>query len=209
MSASPQDLPGLLGHELRNPLASAMTGAMLARDMIDCDDPRATVLDGVLRDLDRMTGLIDGWLQLARNQPGRQERVDVEDLLTQVASRQRAEVVCAPPDFEVAGNRFLLERAIENLCENARTAGATKIRFAAQHDGNRIDIHVEDDGCGVAPSDAQRIFEAGCSRSGGTGLGLHAVATTIAACDGNVRCVPLATGTRFTISLPRAECALA
>ena len=47
-------LPGLLAHELRNPLASAMTGAMLARDMVDEGDPRATVLDGVLRDLDRV-----------------------------------------------------------------------------------------------------------------------------------------------------------
>ena len=56
---------------------------------------------------------------------------------------------------------------------------------------------------------AERIFEAGCSRSGGTGLGLHAVKTTVAACDGKVRCVPLAVGTRFTISLPRAEYALA
>lgn len=209
MSAATQDLPGLLGHELRNPLASAMTGAMLARDMIDCDDPRAAVLDGVLRDLDRMTGLIDGWLQMARNQNTMQERVDIEGLLAQVAARQRAEVVCAPPAFEVNGNRCLLERAIENLCENARHAGASTIRIAAQHDGSRVDIHIEDDGHGVDPQDAERIFEAGCSRSGGTGLGLHAVATTVAACDGQVRCVPLERGTRFTISLPRAECALA
>ena len=84
-------LPGLIGHELRNPLASALTGAMLARDMIDADDPRATVLDGVLRDLDRMTGLIDGWLQLAREQQPASSRLDVEELLQQVAERQRAE----------------------------------------------------------------------------------------------------------------------
>lgn len=209
MSNPTQDLPGLLGHELRNPLASAMTGAMLARDMIDSDDPRAVVLDGVLNDLDRMTGLIDGWLAMARDQPGTQTRVDIEDLLTKVATAQRIEVVCAPPAFEVIGNRFLLERAIENLCENARNAGATKIRIAAQHDGSHVDIHVEDDGRGIDAGDAERIFEAGCSRSGSTGLGLHAVATTVAACRGEVRCVPLPAGTRFTISLPRAELALA
>lgn len=209
MSAVTQDLPGLLGHELRNPLASAMTGAMLARDMIDGDDPRAIVLDGVLRDLDRMTGLIDGWLQLARDQHGIADTVDVEELLTAVANRNRAEVVCVPPGFKVSGNRCLLERVFENLCENARTAGATKIRFAAQHDGNRLDIHVEDDGRGVDPEDAGRIFEVGHSGSGSTGLGLHAVATTIAACDGEVRCVPLQAGTRFTITLPRAEYDLA
>lgn len=209
MSPATQDLPGLLGHELRNPLASAMTGAMLARDMIDGDDPRAAVLDGVLNDLDRMTGLIDGWLQMARGQQCTHDQVDVEELLTKIADSQRVEVVCAPPAFAIMGNSFLLERALENLCENARKAGATKIRIAAQHDGSRVDIHVEDDGHGIDAGDAECIFEPGCSRSGSTGLGLHAVATTIAACQGEVRCIPLPNGTRFTISLPRAELALA
>lgn len=209
MSPATQDLPGLLGHELRNPLASALTGAMLARDMIDGDDPRAIVLDGVLKDLDRMTGLIDGWLAMARDQQTTQTRIDVEELLTKVAAAQRVEVVCAPPAFAVMADGFLLERAIENLCENARNAGATKIRIAAQHDGSRIDIHVEDDGHGIDAADAERIFEAGCSRSGSTGLGLHAVKSTVEASHGEVRCVPLPSGTRFTISLPRAELALA
>jgi hypothetical protein len=68
MSPAMQDLPGLLGHELRNPLASALTGAMLARDMVDGRDSRAVVLDGVLKDLDCMTSLIDGWLAMARDQ---------------------------------------------------------------------------------------------------------------------------------------------
>lgn len=209
MSVVTQDLPGLLGHELRNPLASAMTGAMLARDMIDSGNPRAIVLDGVLRDLDRMTGLIDGWLQLARDQHGVAETVDIEEILTLVANRHRAELVCTPPAFKVLGNRSLLERVFENLCENARNAGATKIRIAAQHDGDHVDIHVEDDGCGIAPDDLAHIFEPGHSGSGSTGLGLHAVATTVAACDGDVRCTPLPCGTRFTISLPRAEFTLA
>ena len=205
MNGVAQDqLPGLIGHELRNPLASAMTGAMLARDMVDSDDPRAAVLDGVLRDLDRMTGLIDGWLQLARDQQVG-ERVGVEELLDAVASRTRAEVVSAPPSAWVRGNRCLLERALENLCENARNAGAANVRFAAQHDGGNVHIHVEDDGCGVAPEDVERVFEAGWSESGGSGLGLHAVRTTVEDLGGQVRCVTLERGTRFTITLPRAE----
>jgi two-component system, OmpR family, sensor kinase len=209
MSPAMQDLPGLLGHELRNPLASALTAAMLARDMVDGRDSRAVVLDGVLKDLDCMTSLIDGWLAMARDQQGTQTRVDVEELLTKIGESQRVEVVCAPPAFLVMGNVFLLERAIENLCKNARNGGATKIRIAAQHDGSRVDIHIEDNGRGIDPGDVERIFEVGCSRSGSTGLGLHAVATTVAACRGEVRCVPLPGGTRFTISLPRAELALA
>lgn len=203
--AEQQDLPGVIGHELRNPLASAMTGAMLARDMVDESDPRAPVLDGVLRDLDRMAGLIDGWLQLARSGSAPAARVDVEDLLTEVAAAQRAELVSVPPSVAVACDRSLLVRALENLCENARNAGASSVRVAAQHDGEDVYIHVEDDGCGVASEDIDRIFEAGWSGSGGTGLGLHAVRATVQAAGGDVRCVPVASGARFTVVLPRAE----
>jgi signal transduction histidine kinase len=209
MSSARQELPELLGHELRNPLASALTGAMLARDQIDEGDPSAIVLDGVLKDLDRMTGLIDGWLAMARDQQGPQTRIDVEELLSRIGSSQRVEVVCAPPAFAVMSNVVLLERAIENLCENAREAGAINIRIAAQHDGSRVDIHVEDDGHGIDADDVESIFEVGCSRSDITGLGLHAVATMVAACNGEVRCVPLPAGARFTITLPGVERTLA
>ena len=197
-------LPGLLAHELRNPLASAMTGAMLARDMVDEGDPRATVLDGVLRDLDRMTGLLDGWLGIARGAPAVDAAVDLEGLLRAVAGRHRAELVTCPPALAVRGSRPLLERALDNLCENARNAGAATIRIAAQHDGRRVAVHVEDDGRGVPAEHADRVFEPGWSRGGGTGLGLFAVAATLAACDGAVRCVPLDRGTRFTMTLSRA-----
>ena len=199
-----QDLPGLIGHELRNPLASALTGAMLARDMVDDGDPRAAVLDGVLRDLDRMTGLLDGWLQLARDRRSEPAHLDVEELLVEVTRSQRAELICAPPALQVVGDRFLLARALENLCENARNAGASTVRVAAQHDGDNVSIHVEDDGAGVAPADFERVFDAGWSGASGTGLGLHAVRATVEAVGGEVCCVPVPTGARFTITLPRA-----
>ncbi len=197
-------LPGLLGHELRNPLASAMTGAMLLREMIDADDPRGAVLDGVLRDLDRMTGLVDGWLALARAKALPQQRLQLDELLAAVAARHGAELVACPEHAELDGNRALLERALDNLCENSRHAGARTIRLAAQVLGDIVEIHVEDDGRGVDAADKDRIFAAGWSSRGSAGLGLHAVATTAAAHRGAVRCQPLARGTRFTLALPLA-----
>ncbi len=204
MSSVPSDrLPGLLGHELRNPLASAMTGAMLAREMVDADDPRGAVLDGVLRDLDRMTGLLDGWLALARAGRAPQRTLEVAELLQAVVARHGAELVHCPAGLAIDGNRALLERALDNLCENARQAGAGSIRLAVQG-GDQVVIHVEDDGRGVPPEHRERIFAPGWSSGSGAGLGLWAVAATVAAHRGQVRCVPLARGTRFTLTLPHA-----
>lgn len=195
-------LPGVIGHELRNPLASALTGVMLARDMVDDDDPRAAVLDGVLRDLDRTTALLDGWLQLARADRARRTPVAVDELLATVAARHGAEVLVACPAARVLGDRNLLERALDNLCENARKAGARSIRFAAQTLGDEVTLHVEDDGAGVPADRVERVFEAGYSANGGAGLGLYAVQATATAHGGRVRCVPLSRGTRFSLTLP-------
>ncbi len=197
-------LPGLLGHELRNPLASAVTGAMLLREMTDVDDPRSAVLDGVLRDLDRMTQLTDGWLQLARAGRVAGRQVVVEDLVRSVAQRHGAEVVVCPAEPAIDGNRALLERALDNLCENARKAAARTIRIAVQSVGDSVLIHVEDDGSGVAPENVERIFAAGWSSRGSAGLGLYGVSATVAAHGGRIRCVPLARGTRFTLELQAA-----
>lgn len=202
---APERLPGLLGHELRNPLASAVTGAMLVRDLVDDGDPRALALDGVLRDLDRMTALIDGWLAMARGTAPRQRPVRVDDLLADAAARHRAELLCCPAETVVAGDHVLLDRVLDNLCENARRAGAATIRIAAQHRGDDVAIHVEDDGRGIAAEHVEHVFTPGWSGTGGSGLGLFAVATTLAAHGGTVSCVPLPRGTRFTITLRRAD----
>lgn len=199
---APERLPGLIGHELRNPLAAAMTGAMLARDMVDDADPRATVLDGVLRDLERMNGLLDGWLHVARGTRTRREPVAVDGLLAEAAARHDVEVLSACPDAHVTCDRALLERSLENLFENARNAGARRIRTAVQTLGTEVTIHVEDDGSGVGAEQLPHLFAPGYSGRGGTGLGLYAVATTVAAHAGRVDCVPLARGTRFSITLP-------
>jgi signal transduction histidine kinase len=196
-------LPGVLGHELRNPLASALTGALLARELVDAGDPRAAVLDGVLRDLQRLVDLTDGWLAIARSGRCAASAVDVEALVGAVAVRHGADVV-ACDGVEIDGNAALLERALDNLCETAKHAGASRIRIAVQAHGDDAAIHVEDDGAGVAPADVGRIFTAGWSARGGAGLGLHTVAATVAAHGGQVRCIPLAHGTRFTVTLPRA-----
>ncbi|MEZ6036262.1 MAG: HAMP domain-containing sensor histidine kinase [Planctomycetota bacterium] len=206
MNVATERLPGLLAHELRNPLASAMTGAMLARDMVDEGDPRSDVLDGVLRDLDRLTGLLDGWLAIAADQQATQIPLDLEALLQRTARRHRAELVSCPPGLTVRGNEALLARAFDNLCDNARNAGASNVRIAAQRLGDTVQVHVEDDGKGVSPEHVGHIFEPGWSRGGSTGLGLFAVAASLAAGDGEVACVPLTRGTRFTVTLPRPEC---
>jgi signal transduction histidine kinase len=198
---APERLAGVLGHELRNPVASALTGAMAARELLDDDDPRAALVDGVVRDLQRVAALTDGWLAQARGLAGPRRALDLGELLTQVASRHDAELAVVA-GVRVDGDADRLARMFDNLCENARRSGARRVRIGLRVDDGACAVAVEDDGCGLAAADVERLFEPGWSATGGAGLGLHVVAATAAAHGGDVVCTPLPRGARFTVRLP-------
>lgn len=196
------DLPGVLGHELRNPLASAVTTISLLREMVDAGDPRGVMVDRALVDLDRISDLINGWLRVSRGAKAQKSLIAVDELLSSVAARHGAKIVSDPIDVTIDGDRALLERALDNLLENAAQAGANNLRLAAQSLSDEVSIHIEDDGAGIREADVKRIFAAGWSGRGGSGLGLHAVAATMRAHGGRIHCVRLSRGTRFTLQLP-------
>lgn len=116
--------------------------------------------------------------------------VDLSALLEEMADTYR-------PDFEagerrlmtsisaglqVRGDRRLLAQAISNLLENAlrHTPVGTTVRLAGTSIADTIEVTIEDDGPGVSPADAQRLFQrfarAEVSRTTeGHGLGLALV----------------------------------
>ena len=63
----------------------------------------------------------------------------------------------------------LLETVLRNLLSNALEAGASKVDVFARRDGT---ICVSDDGAGVPPEQATRIFGVYSGKFGGAGLGL-------------------------------------
>jgi len=207
-AVAPERLAGVLGHELRNPLASALTGALAARELLDDDDPRAGLVDGVVRDLQRAAALADGWLAQARGLAAARRPLDLAALLAAVAARHGAELTVAGTAC-VDGDAARLERLFDNLCENARRSGARRVRIDLRSGAGDCRVTVEDDGGGIAAADAARLFEPGWSATGGAGLGLHVVAATAAAHGGDVACAPLPQGARFTVRLPAAVAGVA
>lgn len=103
---------------------------------------------------------------------------------------------------------LLMEELLNNLIDNALRygRGATAIRL--QIGANPPALTVEDDGPGMAPEEAQRVFEAFYrapgSLAGGSGLGL-AVVREIARSHGgwwNLVSRPIFPGTRVTVVFP-------
>jgi signal transduction histidine kinase len=125
--------------------------------------------------------------------------VDIIALTTRLAVR-------ADPD--------LAERALGNLVANAiRHAKARRLLVGARRRAGRVRLWVIDDGAGVAPADAPRLFDDYAQGSdhgdqirGGFGLGLASARRMANLMDGAVGLEPRWTrGAAFWLELPAAD----
>jgi signal transduction histidine kinase len=111
----------------------------------------------------------------------------------------------ADPDIEL-DRAWAWERVFINLFLNARGAmprGGTVYVRASRAPG-KIEISVRDEGSGLAPEVAEKIFEPHVSGTGSSGLGLHIVDTIVRQDGGSVRAsnVEGGRGAEFVITLP-------
>ena len=122
-------------------------------------------------------------------------------------------VLDCPPDIVLDSYPGAFAQVITNLTLNcvehafeADTPG--KIEISARMDGELVELHVSDDGKGIAPEVLDRIFDPFFTTrrgQGGTGLGLNIVYNLIAKQFVGTIAVAstLGKGTHFTLRIPR------
>ena len=102
-----------------------------------------------------------------------------------------------------------LAEIVANLVENALKFATTRVVVAIRTVDDQIEVHVDDDGPGIAPADLPRVFERLYTsrtvpgRTLGTGIGLAIVRELALAMGGDARVEPIETvGTRFVVRFP-------
>jgi len=187
-------------HELRTPL-TALVGNVEYVARHGASDELVAELEA---DAQRLARLADDLLTLSREEatPPLQDVVRLDEVARAAADNGVVEVV-APDAVTVRGDRAALERALANLLENARRYGGHGGRIAVNVRSLEACaiLSVTDEGPGVPPGDAVRVFERfwrGHSDVGGSGLGLAIVRATAERHGGRA----YAEGSRFTIELP-------
>jgi len=109
-----------------------------------------------------------------------------------------------PPGVVTALSRTHVEQVLMNLCVNARDASAKTItlRVTAVDDA-RVLLEVTDDGAGIPPNIAAKIFQPYVTtKSAGSGLGLSIVKRLVEGCGGSIGVASTPSGTTFTVMLP-------
>lgn len=196
-------------HQLRTPIAGvqASVDALL---LTDVRAEREALLTIVAKETSRASRRVGGLLRMARLDRGsgpRRRRCDVIALCRDEVERtaglapdlnvdlhaEEPSVICdVDPDD--------LGEALANLLDNARRHARSRILVTVSILGDQLDLRVEDDGPGIPPGDADRIFERFVSLDGqgGAGLGLPIVRGIVRGHSGDVRFE----GGTFVIRLP-------
>lgn len=192
---------GDVAHELCSPLARLQmaTGILADQSPVALQE---TVAD-VREEVQQMSTLVNELLAFTK--AGLQARevvcspIDLAPLAREVVAREDnggRVIMTVADDLRVTAESDLLSRALGNLVRNAlRYAGdAGPITVSAQRDHQYVAITVEDNGPGVPAADLDRLGEpffrpelARTRETGGVGLGLAIVRSSIASCGGEVR----------------------
>ncbi len=187
-----------IAHEIRNPLASVSGSIQVLRKDLDLNEEQAQLMDIVLRESERLNGIIRSFLAYARPQRFAIARLDLGRILQDaavllrnsgdVSERHTIEVDTPAGDVWYEADEGQVRQIIWNLATNGLRAmpdgGRLRLSVSAEMpaggagvtgDGHVV-VSVEDDGVGIAPEELDDIFQPfHGSFVKGSGLGLAIV----------------------------------
>ena len=214
------EMAAQLAHQLRTPLAAALlyTGNLENADLPAAS--RVSIAQKAVARLKYLERVIQDTLLFARGEVLGRESMAVDELMQELRqiieplARARGvafEMAEAGTDTQLSGNRKALLGALTNLLENALQAAAGvsagKVNLGVSRQGEVLRFCVSDNGPGMTPAVAARLFEPFfTTRTEGTGLGLAIARGVVRAHGGNieVNSVP-AHGSEFVLTLPLSE----
>jgi signal transduction histidine kinase len=210
----------VLGHDLRNPLASIGAGAkLLAKEPLSDSGRRILALVG--NSVDRMAGLINDVLDFARGRLGggimveKTEQVPLAPMLRQVVS----ELESSHPHRRIVADfdhittchcdPGRIGQLLSNLVANALVHGATDAPVIVRGalDGDFIQLSVSNAGAQIPPETMASLFKpfvraSARSSQQGLGLGLYIASEIAKAHGGTLEARSTAQETVFTFRMP-------
>ena len=224
-----RDFVANVSHELRTPLALIKGYAETLLEGAR-DDPKASsrFLEIILKHSNRLEFLINDLLTISELESGRAPmhfgRVELRPLVEQVWEEISAKAdtkgvrlqIELAPNLSVKADVDRLRQVFVNLLDNAikygPPDGVTRV-CARGIDETTVEVRVIDDGPGIPPEAAERVFErffrldrARTREQGGTGLGLSIVKHIVQSHSGRVWVQPASSrGSEFCFTLPKAR----
>ena len=201
-----------VSHEFKTPLTGIQGAVELLQEHLD-DMPaerRARFLGNIARDADRLKRLVDRLLEMARadviEPTGGQ--TELEPIIATLRERYKDQGLAV--SFAGAGGAAaavppeILETVFANLLDNSWQNAAARVDIKAARSNGYLSITVADNGQGISPANADKIFTPFFTthrEQGGTGLGLGIVRSLLKAYDGDISLEPSSHGATFRVTV--------
>ncbi|MFL5347614.1 MAG: ATP-binding protein [Hyalangium sp.] len=221
-----EEYVGLISHDLRTPLQNiTLRGQLLLRSLREKRLEREVgAAEALLRNARRMSGMVEELLEGSRLESGQvelhREPLDMSRFLEEVIersvppdARERLRLEVATPVPWLPADAPRLERVLVNLLTNALKYSAPEapVVVRLEQEGGQVRISVKDQGQGLHPEEAARLFTKYYrthegKRLEGVGLGLYISRLIIEAHGGHisVESTP-GQGATFVLSLPLTQ----
>jgi len=185
------ELTASLAHEIRQPIAAAVTNARtclrwLGRDQPDVAEGREAAAR-IIKDVTRASDIISSISVMFKKGALQRQAVDVNELIREMIVLLRSEAnrysisirtELAEDLPKVMADRVQLQQVFMNLMLNGidamkETSGGSELAIKSKTDDGQLLISVSDTGVGLPPEQAEQIFKAFfTTKDKGTGMGL-------------------------------------
>lgn len=218
-----EQLLGILGHDLRNPLGAILMGARVLIKRGKLDEHDAALAARIVRSATRMNRMISQILELTRVRLGgglvleRQRGVDLGQVCRNVAEElalaKSTHVQCVV-EGDVSGfwDDDRLQEVVSNIAGNAveHARIGTSVTLHAYVAGADVVVDICNEGLPIAPDVLPFIFEpfrrarqSELTKAGNLGLGLYIALEIVRAHGGSLQARSADGTTTFTMRLPR------
>jgi two-component system, OmpR family, heavy metal sensor histidine kinase CusS len=212
-----------LAHELRTPISNIRGEAEVTLTRPRTSEDYRNAIESITGECERLSGIVENLLFLARAEAADRQidkdtfpaRPAIEKIASyyRTIAEERGISITNEGDGDVYADPLLFDRALSNLLDNALrfTPDRGKITIRSQNKNGRMELAVEDTGCGIAAQHLSRIFDrfyrVDSSRSSkGTGLGLALVKSITALHGGSAMATSeVNRGTTVILSFPVAN----
>ena len=206
-------LVSVLTHEIMNSLSPIISlSDTLENSVSQSDGETQMALRVIKRRSQGLLSFVENYRKLSRLAPPKLHWTKIGDVFSELINLYPAPYVrydVADSDMELMIDRHQMVQVLINLVKNAMEAcgecadPSVEVSAWADHPQRQFVISVADNGCGISPEEADKIYVPFyTTKPGGSGIGLSISRQIVGAHGGSLQLDPADPGSKFTILLP-------